>query len=265
VLLTVTDSLVTRNRWVDGGEDGMKLVDSQRVIVSHNSCTGFAPLPGYHPDCIQMWSAPDKPLQSDIYLLNNYALGPQQAFASFDPSSLSGTRINFIGNYAATLSPHSISCFGCTDSLFLDNVLITLPEARWLAPFRVTGSGTGNVYAGNQQLDLRGQFDAALQAPVWSSFTPSIAGLVGSQWDLRDHGLLPQSFAASAPEPASWAMLMAGFGLVGAALRQRRSAFQAALHHHDVEPASEFFANLPQQAGLPKAAGRVQADRGFIA
>jgi hypothetical protein len=31
------------------------------------------------------------------------------------------------------------------------------------------------------------------------------------------------SFSAGVPEPASWAMMIAGFGLVGAAARRRRT------------------------------------------
>ena len=35
------------------------------------------------------------------------------------------------------------------------------------------------------------------------------------------------SIAAAVPEPASWAMMIAGFGLTGAALRRRRIAVAA--------------------------------------
>lgn len=218
ILFTVTDSLAARNHFADGGEDGMKILDSQRVIASHNSCTGFEPLPGYHADCIQLWSLVDRPVQSDVYLLNNLAIGPQQAFVSFDPGDMSGTRLTFIGNYAATTSPHTITCIGCTDSLFADNMLIVMPDAPWAAAMKITGSGSGNVYGDNPYFDLRGQHGITLPDPVFSSFTPSLAGLVGSQWDDRSFGLAQ---ATSAPEPASWVMLMAGFGLVGSALRRR--------------------------------------------
>ncbi|MCU0891089.1 MAG: PEPxxWA-CTERM sorting domain-containing protein [Sandarakinorhabdus sp.] len=218
ILSSVTDSLVTRNRFANGGEDGMKILDSQRLIASHNSCTGFAPLPDYHADCIQLWSVPANPVQSDIYLLNNLAIGPQQAFVSFDPDDFSATRLTFVGNYAATTSPHTITCLGCTDSLFADNMLIVMPDAPWAAAMKITGSGSGNVYGDNPYFDLRGQHGITLPDPVFSSFTPSLAGLVGSQWDDRSFGLAQ---ATSAPEPASWVMLMAGFGLVGSALRRR--------------------------------------------
>lgn len=265
IFLSSTDSLAARNRFSNGGEDGMKIVDSQRVIASHNSCTGFQPEPLYHPDCIQLWSLPDKPLQSDIYLLNNLAIGAQQSFVSFTPVELSGTRISFVGNYAATSFGNSITCNGCTDSYFADNMLISLPDGTWRAILRANANESSNVIGTNPFFDLRGQHGVALPTPLFSSFVPSIAGLVGSQWDDRSFGL-PQA-TSSAPEPTSWAMLVAGFGLVGAMVRRRRvrSAVQAALHQQDVQPAAELLSNLFQQAGALETAGGVQADRGLVA
>jgi Right handed beta helix region/PEP-CTERM motif len=268
VMAGVTDSLATRNRFANGSEDGMKLLDSQRVIVSHNSCTGFAPLPGFHPDCIQFWSLAGKPLQSDIYVLNNYLLGAQQGLASFDPYTYSGTRFTFAGNYMATIYTHALSCLGCTYSRFEDNILVSLPEARHRSPLIVTGSNEGNSFSNNQTFDLRGQYGAVLPDRIYSSLVPSIAGQVGSMWDNRSFGLLATTPIANTgvPEPRSWILLIAGFGLVGAALRRRgASGLQAALHHHEVEPAAELFPNLFQQPNTFKSASRVQPDRRFVA
>ena len=230
ILGTTTDSLVTANRYENGGEDGMKIIDSQRMIVSHNSCTGFAPLAGYHPDCIQLWSAPNKPLQSDIYILNNYAFGAQQGLASFDPWQLSGARLTFAGNYVATSSPHSITCLGCIHSRFEDNILISLPQAPHRAMMKVTGAGTGNVFANNDFHDLRGQFGATLPQRTLSGLIPSIAFAVGSSWEERNHALHEEvagmatvdDLSGVVPEPASWTMLMLGFGVVGSRLRRQR-------------------------------------------
>jgi hypothetical protein len=258
----VADSLVTRNRWVNGSEDGLKLLDSRRVIVSHNSCTGYALKPGYHADCIQLWSVPGSPVQSDIHILNNVAIGPQQGLASFDPADFSGTRFTFAGNLVATTTPHSITCLGCTDSLFMDNILIALPGGPFRSPLRAPGAGSGNVIINNPTFDWRAQTSVVLPEPMFTSFTPSIAGLVGSRWDDRSFGLT--AAAASVPEPTGWALLGAGFGLIGAALR-RRSALQAALHQNNVQPAAELFPDLPQQADTLKAAGGMEADRGLVA
>lgn len=214
-----SDSISVRNHFSNGGEDGMKVADSHRIILAHNICTGFTPLPGYHADCLQLWSMPDRSLQTDIYLLNNYAYGPQQSFVSFTPVPLSGTRLTFAGNYAATTTGHTITCNGCTDSVFLDNTLVILPTARWGAVLKVNQANSSNLVANNRYFDLRGQFGATLPDHVLSDLVPSIAGQVGSRWDDRSFGLS----ATAVPEPANWALLLTGFGLVGAAIRRRRA------------------------------------------
>ena len=40
----------------------------------------------------------------------------------------------------------------------------------------------------------------------------------------REHGSLPGSDVGAVPEPATWAMMIGGFGLVGAAMRRRAAA-----------------------------------------
>lgn len=219
------DMLITGNQFVRSTRDGIQMINTQRMIVSENSCMDFTPSPMAHPDCIQLWSSGGR-LQSDIYLLNNLALGSMQAFASFDPRTLSGTRMVFAGNYAAVNLPHGVSCYGCTDSRFLDNMLITLPEALHKVWLRTPG-GSNNEFAGNQVIDLRGQFGAALPERGWSSLVPSLAGQVGSQWSDPSHDRLMQLslgdlvFAGGGvPEPASWVLTVLGFALIGRSLRR---------------------------------------------
>lgn len=45
---------------------------------------------------------------------------------------------------------------------------------------------------------------------------------------LADHPVLTLDTTAAVPEPATWAMMIAGFGMVGATVRRRRSALVAA-------------------------------------
>ena len=227
-LITSPDSLLTNNRFTNGGSDGMKIVDSQRIIASHNSCTNFQPLPGVHPDCIQFWSKAGKPLQSDIYVLNNLLIGDQQGFASFDPAQLSGTRFTFAGNYAASSYVHALSCFGCTESRFENNVITSLPHSTWAAGLHVPG-GVNNIFANNLVFDLRGNTGALadiLPARLFSAIVPSIAGLVGSQhddrsWDVDEATIAPEATANPVPEPGTWLMMGAGFVLIGRAMRHR--------------------------------------------
>jgi hypothetical protein len=221
-----TGVLVTRNSITGSFADGINVVDSQRVIVSSNSCSAFTPGVGSHPDCIQLWSLNGRPLQSDIAILNNSAIGNMQAFVSFDPRTGSGERLIFAGNYAAITYTHGVSCTRCNDSIFIDNILSNLPDSRWGAPSVRLTEGLRNVVAGNQSFDVRGLAGItgfALPQPVWSSFTPAWAGGVGSQINslFATSFDIPAVSVSSVPEPASWLMLSLGFLAVGRQLRQR--------------------------------------------
>lgn len=222
-----TDVLVVRNRITGSTADGIDIVDNQRVIVSSNSCSAFMPGPASHPDCIQLWSLSGRPLQADIFVLNNSAIGDMQGYLSSDPKTGSGTRLTFAGNYAAVNFSHSITCGNCTESRFFDNVLSNLPTAPNGAPSLKAGPSPTNVIGTNLLYDLRGRSDGWLPPPTWTNFVPGIAGLVGSRWDDRSSGLRQAATAlavapAAVPEPASWVMLGLGFALVGHHLRQRR-------------------------------------------
>lgn len=232
MLRSSQNSLITRNTMVEASSDGIQIVDSNRVIVSSNNCSNFNRGPGAHPDCIQLWSVSGRPLQSDIFILNNSAIGDMQAYLSSDPKTGSGTRLTFAGNYAAVTYTHTVTCGNCTHSTFFDNVLANLPNA-------VRGPGTlkigtrdlptspTNIIGSNPLFDLRGRTDGWMPAPTWTTFVPDIAGLVGSRWDDRSFGFrldLGEAGVSSAavPEPASWLMLGLGFLAVGRQLRQRQ-------------------------------------------
>jgi hypothetical protein len=222
--LSSSDSLFTRNQFLNMSSDGINLSDSHRILASHNLCKGFAPTPGAHPDCIQLWSLRDKPLQSDIYLLNNTAYGATQGFASFDPDTASGIRFTFAGNYMETSYPQGVACYGCFDSRFLNNTLIATPGARWRTSMNIVG-GARNEIAGNLLYDWRGG------APAWASslqrqfsdLVPSIAG-VGSTLDYRGYGLEPMGRSVgTVPEPATWAQMIIGLMLIGIVRRGRQN------------------------------------------
>jgi hypothetical protein len=124
--------------------------------------------------------------------------------------------------------------------------------------FVATGNGSATVnwldtnragYGGLQSYDvwidqgmtsqLIGNYSTAVGG--WVSRTSSSFALVnGQNYTLRFTGLatsdstafidsvaLNVTPSAAVPEPASWAMLIAGFGLVGAAARRRRAAVAA--------------------------------------
>ena len=227
VLISSNNSLITRNNMTQASSDGINVVDSQRVLVSSNRCHSFTPGPGAHADCIQLWSLAGKPLQSDIFVINNSAIGNIQAFLSSDPKTESGTRITFAGNYAAVSTTHTITCGNCTNSVAFENVLANLPNAIRGAGSLKFGPSPTNLLYNNQFFDLRGRTDGWMPTPTWTSFVPFIAGQVGSQWDNRSFGFqLTSNFLGvgnAVPEPASWLLFGLGFAAVGRTLRQMRS------------------------------------------
>jgi len=89
----------------------------------------------------------------------------------------------------------------------------------------VSYSGTTRGISRNRPVDVTGsvgndQFvDSALGDAYGSTYAP------GTPADLGNPGSFPFAQSPAVPEPATWAMMIAGFGLVGSALRRRvRSA-----------------------------------------
>jgi hypothetical protein len=82
-----------------------------------------------------------------------------------------------------------------------------------------------------QDVTLNGKTLHTLYLANDNDFVPDVAGpnryFVFGFSDSDLPGLVAQTFTASAavPEPANWALLIAGFGLTGAALRRRQRAF----------------------------------------
>jgi hypothetical protein len=221
-----TDVLVVRNQITGSTADGINVIDNQRVIIAANSCSAFMKWPGAHSDCIQLWSRNSGPLQADIFVLNNSAIGNFQAYLSSDPKIASGTRLTFAGNFAAVSSTHTITCGNCTHSNVFGNVIANLPGANHGPGSLKLGPSITNSARDNLFFDLRGRTDGWLPAPTWTSFVPFIAGQVGSQWDDRSFGfrlaLSDTNSANAVPEPATWLLLTMGFMAIGRELRRQR-------------------------------------------
>jgi hypothetical protein len=196
------------NRITGATSDGMNIVDSHFISARGNSCSGGVPSTGAHPDCIQLWSLAGNPVQSDIKLLYNSASGYTQGFTSFDPDRGGGLRIQMIGNRVNTSLPQGIACYGCVDSIITNNVLTTLPGANHRTWLRVIG-GSNNIVA-NNSIGLHPA--AALQGRARAA--AAMAGEIA---------------LAGVPEPGVWMQCLAGFALLGGALRHRRTVATLAL------------------------------------
>lgn len=145
---SVSDAKISSNTFTRMTSDGINVVDSQRVLVTANKCSGSVPTLGAHPDCIQMWSIAGNPLQADLTITNNNISGATQGIASFDPSTASGMRLTVTGNTIYTSYPQGIACYGCFDSVFMNNALSTMPGSKWQTTMNIVG-GSGNTIANN--------------------------------------------------------------------------------------------------------------------
>ena len=76
----------------------------------------------------------------------------------------------------------------------------------------------------SELFDLYGPqvFSGTTDAPLFAAgvFTLAVGSPVGPQTET----LTITDTAASVPEPASWAMMVGGFGLIGAAMRRKKVA-----------------------------------------
>lgn len=197
----VQNGTMYKNAVTRAGADGFRIVDSHTVLFDRNRCTGGTPVPGAHPDCLQMWSILGNPVQSDVTVSNNYAYGPTQGFTSFDPDRGGALRARIINNRVDTSYSQGIACYGCVDSVITGNTVTTLPGATNWTTINVIG-GSNNIVASNS-IGPRPVSPNLAQARSTSASFAAVDSI------------------AAVPEPATWAMLLAGFALVGVVLRRR--------------------------------------------
>ena len=208
-IIGVTNGSLTGNRSLASSSDGMNIVDSHSITASGNSCSGTIVGPGFHPDCIQMWSLAGNPVQSDISLLDNIATGATQGFTSFDPSRGGGLRIIMRRNRVDTSYPQGIACYNCVDSIFADNVLTTLAGSPFRTSINIVG-GSNNVIA-NNSVGAR---------PIGGTTGIGGAGFAAAGAAEFEADVFEGRISA-VPEPGVWVQLLIGFGTLGLTLRRR--------------------------------------------
>lgn len=125
ILGRVTDARLTNNVFSDSGSDGIDIAMSQRVVIDHNRCTDFHPVPGAHPDCIQLWSKATFAPVADIAITNNVAIGDMQGFTAFDGPY---DRITVDHNFARVTNYHGIAVFDCRHCLVRHNRVESMPN-----------------------------------------------------------------------------------------------------------------------------------------
>ena len=242
-LTAVTGGVLSKNKSLASTSDGFDVADSHSISITGNSCSGTAITAGAHPDCVQLWSIKGHAPQSDITISGNTATGDTQGFTSFDGDKGGGLRIKMINNRVDTTYPQGIACYQCVDSSFTGNVVTTQKGARWQTSINIVG-GSNNLIANNSvgarpatvvapafdNVDsIASAFDATdLKSVEVVSFTdPWSRVSPGTSAKLSQGGATVLA-GGEVPEPGVWALLVAGFGLVGAAFRRRRRRFVAA-------------------------------------
>lgn len=243
-LTSVTKGTLSNNQSLASTSDGFDVAASHNISITGNSCSGTKISTGAHPDCVQLWSIPGQAPTSDITIRGNTATGDTQGFSLFDHNQGGGLRIKMLNNTADITYTQAVACYECVDSVFTGNTISTQPGARWAARMSIIG-GTNNRIANNviapfvrsavaplggvanafddaaadlKQVEAISFKDAVSGAPARDSGTASF-GARGVGASAADNGV---------PEPGTWALLAAGFGLVGTAFRKRRRGIVAA-------------------------------------
>lgn len=220
----VTGGTISGNISRASSNDGFDIADSHKIKVTHNTCSGTAPSVGAHADCVQLWSIKGNVPNSDIMIADNTATGATQGFTSFNGSAGGGDRISFLRNRVDTSYPQGIACYECRDSNISNNVVTTQSGAQFRTSINVVG-GARNTVAGNTvgAKPITGANSVVADDAAFdrADFTDISTVNLDPTRAVTGGGI---GIAAAVPEPQTWATMLAGFALAGAAMRRRRIA-----------------------------------------
>jgi len=215
----LTGGFLAANTFVGSTSDGIDISDSHGTTAAGNKCSGGHPGPGAHPDCIQLWSVAGHALESDITVTGNSAYGPTQGFTDFD----AGLRIKFTKNTVESSYIAGVACYDCIDSIITNNVLSTLAGAPYQTQI-VIRNGSGNTILGNSIAPYIAP--SAATSPENNPVVDLFSQTAFSDTPLSTYTdgavSLTEDIPAAIPEPSSWALLVAGFGVIGLVRRRVR-------------------------------------------
>ena len=129
--------------------DGVNIAESRKIVVEGNSCANFNPIKpiydaagvlikdGDHPDCIQSWSAPTSPPNSDITIRGNSMTGEMQGIFlgnkvrnGVDDGGYD--RIVIENNFVNVSQPNGIAVEGGRGVRMVNNEILTIEGSRLL-------------------------------------------------------------------------------------------------------------------------------------
>ena len=149
----VTGGAITGNWLARMTTDGADLAASRQITIARNACSDFAPTPGAHPDCIQLWSTPTSPPTADITITANSTVGSMQGISLFNPAT-NGVddggfdRVSITGNTVLTTYSDGITVGDCRGCSVRNNSVNSLPNYIGKAQLYITGGSVeqcGNV------------------------------------------------------------------------------------------------------------------------
>lgn len=116
--------------------DGINIASSQKIAVTDSICSDFDSGDA-HPDCVQLWSRPNKGVTQDVLIARNRSIGKMQGFGGFNHvrngvDDGGFDRITIKDNYVAGGKwPRGVFLNACRDCTITGNIAETLPGARW--------------------------------------------------------------------------------------------------------------------------------------
>ena len=124
--------------------DGIDVSLSRNIVIDCNACTEFRPVPGAHPDCIQLWSRPAAPPTADIVITSNSAVGHMQGISLVnhvrDGANDGGfDRVLTRGNIVLNTYGDGISAYDFRGCTVRDNDVNSLPNYWHAAQLYVSG------------------------------------------------------------------------------------------------------------------------------
>jgi hypothetical protein len=226
-----TGAVLYKNKSIHSSSDGFDIAGSHMVSITDTTCSGGAPSPGAHPDCVQLYSLAGTPPQSDITIANNVARGPTQGFTSFNAMDGGGLRIDMSDNIIATSYSQGLACYACVDSVFAYNTLTTLPGSMYKTNIHIIGGADnliiGNTTDGAEAPDQTDSQTAALSPDLVTELGWTPADFAGQGTSSAPGDVVVTTLGQTVPEPASWALMLAGFGAIGIVMRRRPGAVAA--------------------------------------
>ncbi len=145
-----TDVKILKNKLHHLRTDGIDIV-GQRVLVEGNVISDMNPLPGDHPDGIQMWSANDEQTR-DITVRGNTITGAMQGIFARSPA-LGLSNLNVTGNKVLVDYPNGIVLVDTQRSTATGNAVRSIAGPKVVkANMRVEGAN--NTACGNAVPDV---------------------------------------------------------------------------------------------------------------